>query len=1001
MKRTFNPIINTPFAEPTQYYRTLPDGSLDYSKVIIGRRPFVPEMPPMPTGVKNQNNFFDLKNLGESFDKNIVNTIRREVADWRNNNYIGITAISKELLYFWFRDSERVNKLFFAQREAIETLIWLNEVASSYNAGTGLLERISSASTIDNRNSELNLPRIALKMATGSGKTVVMALIILYNFLNRVRYHNDVRFSDYFLIVTPGITVKERLSVLFAGPQNKFGVMAKDYYRSFDLVPQKYSDIIDSLNTKIIITNFQSFERRTFRGNKKTPLDGKLGNNKTDSKEDSSLMLRRVLGKFKKGSRLLVINDEAHHCYYPNPHGKIKRRSSEEEENQRASIWYNGLVEVCRNYKVSKVYDLSATPYFLSGSGYPSYTLFPWVVSDFGLVEAMESGLVKIPYLPESDTTHNLDMPVLRDLYRHVKNELPKKGMKKARKDEDFNATKPVIPTILKNAFDQFYSNYEKDYEKYRGLFDNPPVFIVVCNNTRVSSEVFKYLAGYELNKEDGSKIIVNGKFKLFDNFDSQTKTPVTKPPTLLIDSDALENSDQIDASFKEIFSKEIEVYKREYRIIHPERSVENITDSELLREIVNTVGKKGKLGQHIRCVVSVSMLTEGWDANTVTHIMGIRAFGSQLLCEQVAGRALRRVNYDAFDKQGKYTPEYAQIIGVPFSFFRKGASVTPVQPKNVTSIHSLPERRAKFEINFPNVIGYRLETDETIIKADFSKVESYELDGTKYPASTVMKNAFSPHEEKLSLDQIKNKRRQELVFAITRMLIALKFSDENRNPKFHLFNSLKAIVTLWLNDKVKLLGDAFENMLFYESESKVCEHIMRGIHAAVDSKEKIVPVFNFYNKFGSTNFVFGRTSRNVFPTKKSHVNYVVADTDSWEQIAAKTLDEMPEVKSYVKNAFLGFKIPYVHPEKDNPNYEPDFIALCKTKKGKMINLIIEITGMNKDKIEKKWYTENRWIPAVNNVKDIYGYNEWAFIEIAGDVRDIKNDLRNFINDLN
>ena len=509
-----------------------------------------------------------------------------------------------------------------------------------------------------------------------------------------------------------------------------------------------------------------------------------------------------------------------------------------------------------------------------------------------------------------------------------------------------------------------------------------------------------KYLAGYEIEREDANIIVVNGKFKLFDNFDAQTKTPLPKPPTLLIDSDALENSDQIDNTFKEVFEKEIEIYKREYRIIHPERSVDNITDAELLREVVNTVGKKGKLGQHIRCVVSVSMLTEGWDANTVTHIMGIRAFGSQLLCEQVAGRALRRVNYDTFDKKGRFTPEYAQIIGVPFSFFKKGASVTPVQSQNVVNIYSLPERREKYEITFPNVIGYRLETDETVIKADFGNIEPYELDGTKYPTSTIMKNAFSPHEEKLTLDQIKDKRRQELIFLITRSLIALKFSDENRNPKFHLFNSLKKVVTSWLDTKVKLIGDAFENMLFYESETKVCEHIMRGIHAAVDSKEKIIPVFNFYNKSGSTNFVFGRTTRNVYPTKKSHVNFVVADTESWEQITAKTLDEMPEVKAYVKNAFLGFRIPYVHPEKDNPFYEPDFIAVCRTKNGKVINLIIEITGMNKDKTEKKWYVENRWIPAINNVRDIYGYNEWAFIEVAEDIRDIKNKLKQKLGEL-
>jgi type III restriction enzyme len=621
-------------------------------------------------------------------------------------------------------------------------------------------------------------------------------------------------------------------------------------------------------------------------------------------------------------------------------------------------------------------------------------------VTDFGLIESIESGLVKIPFLPEADPTHDLDMPKLRNLYENVKDQLPKKGKRKSRQDQDDLKGHPQIPTLIKNAFDQFYSHYEREYENYRGLFQNPPVFIVVCNNTSVSSEIFKYLAGYEIDNKNGNIDVVNGRFPYFDNFSRDTKQLLKKPPTLLIDSDAIENSEQINEMFKKIFAPEIERFKADFRITHPDKSVENITDAEILREVVNTVGKKNRLGAHIRCVVSVSMLTEGWDANTVTHIMGLRAFGSQLLCEQVAGRALRRVNYDCFDDQGRYLPEYAQIIGVPFKFFKGGKNVQPPDPKDVKQIFAMPERQKDFQITFPNIIGYRIETIDDEIRYDFDKIQNYDLDGSKYPAYTIMSNGFFPQREKLTLEQIKEKRKQELIFSITQNLVNLYFSDENRNPMFHKFNELKNVVSFWIDHKINLIGDAFLNMLFYEDPNKVCQHIMLGVYAAQRKTDKILPVFNYYNKFGSTKYVYGNTVKEVYPTFKSHVNFVVADTESWEQICAKTLDEMDQVISYVKNAYLGFTIPYTHPEKENPFYYPDFIARCKPTSGKVINLIIEITGFNKDKIEKKWFVENRWLPAVNEVKEIYNYDEWHFIEIVNDIRDIKNQLINKINSI-
>ncbi|MEO5960772.1 MAG: restriction endonuclease subunit R, partial [Opitutaceae bacterium] len=457
--------------------------------------------------------------------------------------------------------------------------------------------------------------------------------------------------------MAPGITIRDRLGVLCVQRETSTEGTG-DYYSERLLVPHSMRKDFASLNAHIAITNFQAFQPRALQGNKRSPFDGKIGadGGKTEAVEDYAQVIKRLLPGFRAGSRLLILNDEAHHCYLPKQ-GDARKAEGENtaEENERAAVWFRGLVELARRFKVRAVYDLSATPYYLTGSGYEPYSLFPWVVSDFGLTEAIESGLVKIPFLPTSDDTDKLKEPVLRNLYEHAKREgLPKAGQRTARARAQAEGTPlkeapPHLPPTLHGALDQFYRHYSEDYNRRGQLsFEAPPVFIVVCNNTSVSKEVFKFIAGYEQPAEspEADPLVTTGRYELFSNYDQQTRRPHRKPPTLLIDSDALENSGQIDDSFKRVFAPEIEQFKSDYRVIHGAAAAENITDAGILREIVNTVGKRGTLGAHIRCVVSVSMLTEGWDANTVTHVVGIRAFGSQLLCEQVAGRALRRKSY-------------------------------------------------------------------------------------------------------------------------------------------------------------------------------------------------------------------------------------------------------------------------------------------------------------------------------------------------------------------
>jgi len=897
-----NPILNNPYDEPRLHYATNSDGSLNYQDIREGRRIFMPDIQIVPTKQNPQPSLLELNDFAHDHSDHLINLCRKEVGAWRKEHYPQTTRVTRELLQFWFENPERhaVKKLFFAQREAVETAIWLNEVAEKSNPGQNILNKLRKAQKTVSDTPEEQLPRIAFKMATGTGKTVVMGCLMLYHYFNRQEYRNDTRFADYFLIVTPSIAIKDRLNVLFVDTKNKYN--REDYYYQRGLVPQSLEHRLENLNARLVITNYHQFEPKTLQGNKRSPFDGKVDSEgkkiDANNKEDFSQVIRRVLSKFKKGSRLLILNDEAHHCYLPKSSGETED-NEEVDENERAAVWFRGLKEISLRYELKAIYDLSATPYYLQGSGYTPYSLFPWVVSDFGLIEAIESGLVKIPFLPESDNTQELTEAKLRDIYSHVKDELPRKGQRKKKSEAKVEGTTlkeapPKLPALVKGALDQFYNHYKNYYEGQRqqheekqNLFSAPPVFIVVCNNTSVSKEVYKYIAGYEYENENGELVTVSGHYDLFSNYDPSTLKPLKKPPTLLIDSDALENSEQINDEFKKIFASEIAEFKKDYARLHGQGSAELITDAQILREVVNTVGKPGKLGAHIRCVVSVSMLTEGWDANTVTHIMGIRKFGSQLLCEQVAGRALRRMHYylQGYDQDGnptndkrktlieKFPPEYAHIIGVPFKMFKGGQSAPPPEYPELTHIYALPEREKTHEITFPNLIGYRIETLTNELKYDFSTIENFEVVCSDFPLQTTMASAFLPKEETLQVQSVFEKRKQEIIFLITKALINYHFSDDNQNPKFQYFGKLKEIVEYWYQNKVILIGEhdeKYKKLLYFFEPKIMADHIRRGINPHLNTTEFIRPVFNYYNKFGSTKYVNAHTAKAVFPTQKN-----------------------------------------------------------------------------------------------------------------------------------
>ena len=983
-----NPIINSPFDEPTRHFRFTEEGITD--EIVDGRRTsshFVPIARPKKKGSKQLQ--FETEWTQDRIEENkLVNDIRRRVAMWRQGGYVGVTPTTARLIAWW-TDPDREKKLFFCQNEALETAIYITEVAKKYGDAW-----IENAIRAGNDSSNPGLPRTAFKMATGSGKTVVMAMLIAWHTLNKRANPQDARFSDTFLIVTPGITIRDRLRVLLPNdPDN--------YYRQRDIVPAQLHDQLTQ--AKIIITNYHAFQLRERVAAGKITKSILADGQSSPFTETPGQMVRRVCRELRTKKNIIVLNDEAHHCYRRRPDGKDEKLTGDDrvearQRNEEARVWISGLEAVKAKIGVKAIYDLSATPFFLRGSGWPEATLFPWVVSDFSLIDAIEAGVVKVPRVPVADDSMTGEQPTYRDLWLRIREHLPRKG----RKTEKVGG-EPKPPKELQGALLSLYGNYEKYYRRWeqntearaRGI--TPPVFIVVCNNTNVSKLVFDYIAGWE--KQIGEETIVQaGQLPIFRNDDGNGGW-LHRPNSVLVDSQQLESGESMSSDFKRIAAREIEEFKAEYRARFPGRDAENLTDEDLLREVMNTVGKAGKLGEHVKCVVSVSMLTEGWDANTVTHVLGVRAFGTQLLCEQVVGRGLRRMSY-AVNAKGRFNPEYAEVYGVPFSFIPcSGATTDPPPGPIPTRVRAL-ESRIDCEITFPRLLGYRYDLAGERLTAKFTDQSGLALSTADIPTRT--ENAPIVGESSIhTLGDLRRRRPNEVAFLLAKLTLGKYFRDDDGNDKPWLFPQLLGIAKRWLDECVTLKDNTFPQLLLLiEFAHDAADRIYKAIVASTDGAAALKPIPHPYDTVGSTRYVDFDTTRPVFATRadKCHVSHVVADTDSWEQKMAEALENMPEVIRYVKNHNLGFTIPYTL-NGEEKNYIPDFIACIDDGRGPddLLNLIVEVTGeLKKDKAAKVATARTLWVPAVNNHG---GFGRWAFIEVV-DPWDAQNLIRGFLQQL-
>ena len=1008
-ERFFNdPILNSPYDCPTQHWELL-DGIPTEAAVASRResRLITPIPQPRKRGGKGEQvqqrslaiGAQELPDEQQQYEvTQQINSIRALVAEWRQapESQWKVTPETARLLQHWRHHEFQGIRPFFCQIEAAETAIWLTEVAPELGKrGKDVLEKLETA----NEEANSGLLRMALKLATGAGKTTVMAMLIAWQTINAARHPGSSRFSKGFLVVAPGLTIRDRLRVLLPND-------TESYFKRMELVPQ---DLVPELGkARIVITNYHAFRLRELLEVAKVTRQLQEGwrGEKMNTTESEGQMLQRVMGELMGMKQVLVINDEAHHCY------REKRLSDEERDQiqltseekaeakshrEAARLWISGIEALSRKIGKGKqrVIDLSATPFFLASSGYREGTLFPWTVSDFSLMDAIECGIVKLPRVPVADNIAQ-DVPRYRELWKNIKGKMPKQGRGKGGSRDPES-----LPTELKTAIEALYGHYLRTFEAWQKAgIEVPPCFIIVCNNTSTSKLVYDYVSGYEIKDDRGDGKHRKGACPLFSNFDDYDQ-PLPRPRTLLIDSEQLESGEALDANFREKAGPEIEQFRRE--IIQRQGAGgadTKLNDADLLREVMNTVGKPGKLGADIRCVVSVAMLTEGWDANTVTHVLGVRAFGTQLLCEQVVGRALRRQNYSLNPESARFDVEYADILGIPFDFTSQAVPAPVKPPPQTIQVKAISPERDGQEIRFPQVIGYRVELPDEQVKASFNDDHILELTPELVGATVTNNQGIIGEGVNLTIERIKDPRKSTVIMNLAKHLVYTKYRDADELPKTHLIMPMKKLVREWLDQCLICKGGTNHGLLAYrEIADMACERMVHAIMVSPGQDKRQQVILDPYNPTGSTRYVNFNTSKQLrwqTDSRRCQVNWAICDS-TWEQEFCRVLDHHPKVRHWVKNQALGFEVPYRLGGVAR-KYIPDFIVMVDDGRGDddLLQLVCEVKGYRgEDAKEKKNTMVSFWVPGVNNSGR---FGRWGFAEFR-EVYAMETDFSSAVDD--
>jgi type III restriction enzyme len=1026
------PIINSPFQEPAEHWR------IRYGETPIrvpGRRRSVVYQPP------EQRDEWDLSDstlaklpaaedgayAGRTYEMVLVNRVRERVATWRDGGYPGATRVSRDLLEWWRRDG-REQPLFFAQLEAAETIIFLREARADLLQGVTI-----PTESVDDADITPFL-RLACKMATGSGKTTVMGMLSAWSILNKVADRTSRLHSDAVLVVCPNVTIRDRLRELDPTEGDA------SIYRTRDLVPPH---LMASLaRGRVLVTNWHVFEPHSMQergtssrvlragvpvettetviiGDRNTTARGSrymtreayrafVANPEVFLKEEQfddeglvkkatifsrrwvesdTALLERVLGReIGRKQNILVLNDEAHHAY------RIRQGTEDEDDAEsltgtaadddeiakEATIWVEGLDRIHKHRGINFCVDLSATPYFLARAGRDTARPFPWTVSDFSLVDAIESGLVKIPQLPAADTTGAERSPYF-NIWDWVKSKLTS-AEKGGRKGGSFRPE-----AVLKYAYQpiaMLAGDWREELKRWQTEEEDerPPVFIIVCKDIKLAKVIHEWIA----DDECPAGIPTLGIAELRNMADEQNTIRVDSK--VVSETDAGDGDDGGGAKADEQrwmrFTLD-SVGRLEWPIDRQTRPIYPAGFEELAKKLERPLHPPGR---DVRCIVSVGMLTEGWDAKTVTHIIGLRPFMSQLLCEQVVGRGLRRASYDP-NPDGLFSEEVAQVFGVPFEVipYKSSGKRAPPRPKRF-HVHALPERK-EFEIRFPRVDGYT-QGVRNRVTVDWQHMPRLVLTPGTYPtvvqvgalsttdAGKLTTARFGPLRE-VTLEAFHaGMRLQEGVFRMARDLARDYLEHaETKVPAHVLFPQLREIVDRFVREHVEVprgSGNKLLDVFTAPYYGWALEILRQQIRPDVEAGE--TPELPTYAKpaTGSTAGVDFWTSRGVREIAHSHVNLVVLDTARWEQQAANYIDRHPAVAAFVKNSGLGFSIPYLHNGQPH-EFVPDFIV--RLKGDPPIHLVLETKGYD-PLAEVKAAAAERWAKAVT-AEGRYG--EWRF----------------------
>jgi type III restriction enzyme len=748
-------------------------------------------------------------------------------------------------------------------------------------------------------------------MATGSGKTVVMGMVIAWQVLNKLANPQDRRFSDAVLLVCPNLTIRERLQVLLPWKPG-------NYYEKFDLVPRGMLERLQQ--GRFQITNWHLLQPKDDSRSKSVVQRGV---------ESDTAFCRRVLKELGNKQNILVINDEAHHAYRPAPlPEELREQLSDEEiaEREEATVWVSGLDRIHAVRGINFCADFSATPFYIKGSGYPEGEPFPWIVSDFGLVDAIESGIVKIPRVPVDDNTGAL-IPKYFRLWEHINQQLPASERQTARR----RAKPESVLREAEGALATLASEWKKTFEEFqRAGSPVPPVIIVVCDNTDLAKLVHEHIARGNVLPELANGPNGEMTFRIDTKLLAEAET-------------ALEGETKTEAA-------------------------------ERLRKVVDTIGKtewEGEgdpPGKNIRCVVSVGMLNEGWDAQNVTQILGLRAFTSQLLCEQVVGRGLRRTYYDVNPKTGFFEPEYVDVYGVPFEVIpvkKKPLSRTEVQ-KVSTLVRALPERK-HLEITFPRVEGYILDV-RSRIRLNLDGVPFLQIGGDE-PTEVIVKPAVGyrigrPDQLGPGPEVVhdrnpfhREQRLQATVYEIAAELTRrLKEKREEWSARHILFPQVLAAVWQYLDKRVVVVDPdtPLEEIALLKYKQRIIERLTEAIEPDTEAGEPpILPIIERFRPLGSTSEVLFRTVRPCVGTTKSHISHVVLDAPQWEHSVAYQLERMPEVIAYARNDHLDFTIPYEW-QGARHEYRPDYLIRWRCEDGSELKVILEVKGFETEQDRQK-----------------------------------------------